>query len=623
MSAPRNARAASDHQVMVYGGGVAALGCALELAARGCAVDLIGPTAPERWPCLSAGGINTGRDPERLYRETIACGGYLAPRAPVRAMAVAAAELVRWLTAIGVPFARDEAGELALRRLAGASAADAAFVDGQTAAQITHALAGQVGPWSRPADTEPTPGTIRRRGPAALVALVRDDDGRCTGTVVQDLVTMEMEALPADAVVLAVAGPERMFGSPSGLCPESATAVALQAGAVFANADLVQLHPATLTVGERLYPLSSAIVAESGRFWVPRETEERRRPRDVPKPQRDFFLQSAHPGVGDQIPADLAARAVARVCWAEQRGIYDPQEDTHRPLVFLDISHLPEATLAARLGAEATACGLLTGTELSAGPLAVAAGATLSLGGLWVDHAVNDDGALDDDSPRNHSTSIPGLYAASGAGSLYHGCCRLGGNGLLADLFGARLTARAVLAHGRQSGRADPDEAALDAAVSEAAEGYAALLDRADDEAGRTPAELAARLRAAMSKLLLTEPAAERVALAREAVDKLAAQAARACPDDWCGHANRGAPVLRELEHMLALAEVVVASAAARLDDGSDEPQTVLVRRGDEGVATLQRFVRSVDGQAVTIGRTIAPGDLPPAPRRYAEEESP
>lgn len=614
----------AGRRVLVYGGGIAALMSALQLASRGLAVDLVGPAPAERWPALSEGGINTGADADRLYRETIRCGGYLAQRSAVRAMADEAAGLVRWLASIGVPFQRDDAGDLALRRLDGATEADAAFVDGQTAAQITHALAGQVARVSSSPGAEPAAGAIRRRQPSALVALVLDGDGRCSGCVVHDLVSMDMVALAADAVVLATAGPERMFGSPSGLCPESAAAVALAAGAVFANADLVQLHPATLAVPEgRLYVLSSTIRAETGRFWVPREAEEQRRPRDIPKSQRDYFLADAHPGFADLVPDDLAARAVGRICWSDQRGVYDPKGRARRPAVYLDISHLPAATVDDRLGPEATACERLTGTALAEGPLEVTAGATLSLGGLWVDHAVDDDGQLDHDSPRNHSTSIRGLYAASGAGCLYHGGCRLGGNGLLADLHGARLTARAVVAHCEGQEAVDPEAPVLAEARDQAAADYAELLDRPDDADGRTPAELAARLRTAMSKLLLTEPTADLVALAGEAVEKLKQQASLACPDDWCEQANRGAPALRELGHMLRLAEVLVTSAQARLDDEPKAPQTVLVRLDGDAVEVLESVTGTTDRGEIVITRAIDPGDLPLEPRRYADEVAP
>ncbi len=616
-------------QVLVYGGGVAGLMTALELASSGVTVDLVGPVPAGRWPSLSEGGINTGSDAETLYRQTIACGGYLAPRPPVRHLATEADSLVRWLTSIGVPFGRDEAGALALRRLDGAEEPGAAFVGGQTVAQITHALEGQVARLSRspvappgPRPDQP-PGVIVRHEHFELVALALDDDQRCIGCIVQDLVSMDMLALPADAVVLATGGPEVMFGSPGGLCAESAAAVAFEAGAVFANADLVQLHPATITIPEgRRFVLSSAIRGETGRFWVPRDAEDVRIPRDIPRADRDYFLATSHPGFGDLVPDDIAARAVERICRSEMRGVYDRKQRCNRPVVYLDISHLPEAAVADRLGSEAVACQRLTGIDPAQRPLEVTAAATLSLGGIWVDFEATPDGSLAADSPRNHSTSIEGLYAASGVGHCYHGGCRMGGNGLLADLLGGRLTGRAVQAYCDDQPAVDRSDRRFTEAADQAAAHYAALLARPDTEDGRTPAELTVRLRAAMGKLLTSEPSDELVGLARKAVAQLSAQAAQACPEDWCEQANRGAPALRDLLRMLRLAELVVESATARLAIDQPAPRTVLARSAGDSIDVIDSFSHCRGGQEVDIDGAIDPADLPPAPRRYANDHT-
>jgi succinate dehydrogenase / fumarate reductase flavoprotein subunit len=623
--APKSA----PRRVLVYGGGVAALMTALELAHRGLAVDLVGPAPARCWPSLSEAGINTGSDAEALYRQTIACGGYLAPRPPVRQMAIEADSLVCWLASIGVPFQRDETGALARRRLDGAVEADAAFVEGQTAAQIAHALEGQVARLSEPpaedgkARGDTGAGLIRRYEPYDLLALALDDDQRCIGCITQDLVSMDLVALAADAVVLAAGGPELMFGSPSRICTESAAAVALEAGAVFANADLVQRHPATITMPEgRRYVLSSAIRAESGRFWVPRDEQDVRIAGDIPKAERDYFLAQDHPGFGDLVPDDIAARAVQRICRSERRGVYDRQQRSPMPVVYLDISHLPEATVADRLGSEAVACRRLTGIDPAKAPLQVTAAATLSLGGLWADFEPDSDGGLADPSPRNHSTSIQGLYAASGVGHLYHGCCRMGGNGLLVDLLGGRLTARAVEAYCDTHPVVDPEDGALSEAADQAAARYAALLDRPDDPEARTPAELGMRLRAAMDRLLTDEPSDELVELARKAVGELSDQATRCCPDDWCEQANRGAPMLRDLLHMLRFAELVVESTAARLAHNRTTPQTVLARFDGAAIEALDSFSHSRAGEVVEIDGAIDPADLPPASRRYRDEKA-
>ena len=54
------------------------------------------------------------------------------------------------------------------------------------------------------------------------------------------------------------------------------------------------------------------------------------------------------------------------------------------------------------------------------------------------------------DSPRQHSTSISGLYAAGEACHEYHGAHALAGNRALADIHGGQSAARGVLGYRAQ-----------------------------------------------------------------------------------------------------------------------------------------------------------------------------
>ena len=68
-----------------------------------------------------------------------------------------------------------------------------------------------------------------------------------------------------------------------------------------------------------------------------------------------------------------------------------------------------------------------------------------SMGGLWVDYEATPDGLLDRGSPRNHMTSIPGLYAVGEADYQYHGANRIGANSLLSCVFSGLVAGPATL----------------------------------------------------------------------------------------------------------------------------------------------------------------------------------
>ena len=74
---------------------------------------------------------------------------------------------------------------------------------------------------------------------------VLDDNGVCRGCVVQDMVTMEVRALPCDALIIASGGLGLIFGrsTMSMACTGSAASRTYQAGARYANGEFMQVHP--------------------------------------------------------------------------------------------------------------------------------------------------------------------------------------------------------------------------------------------------------------------------------------------------------------------------------------------------------------------------------------------
>ena len=441
---------------VVYGGGPAALMAAHELAAAGLQVALVGPVRAAAWPVIPEGGLDDGSAPEASFRDTLRGGDFLAARAPVRAMCESAAATVAWLEELGVPFLRDPRAdrqrERRRRQLEGTSEARGCFAEARTVAITASTLDRALTQHAE---------RVTRLERHSLVALAKDNDGAVVGAVFEDEHRGELVAVACAAFVLASGGLEKTFApSPAALATESALAVAMRAGAVLANLELVAPAIALSRDGGDTAPrrlLAGSLRGEGARVWMPMHADEARPGREVPSDERTYLTPSPRAEDARAVPPDHdLARAVppdhelARAmldAHARGHGVWDRSRQELRPLAYLDLCHFPEGHLRERLGTELDVIQRLTGVAPYREPVLVCPTLVGRLGGAWVDFAIDTSGSMQLDSPRTHATSVAGLYAAGGVCHAYHGAGRIGGNGLLADLFGGRAAARGVLAY--------------------------------------------------------------------------------------------------------------------------------------------------------------------------------
>jgi succinate dehydrogenase / fumarate reductase flavoprotein subunit len=369
-------------------------------------------------------------------------------------MAHDAPAIIHMLDRMGVMFNRTPEGNLDFRRFGGTLYHRTAFAGATTGQQLLYALDEQV---RRHEDS----GRVRKHEFWEYLGMVRHG-GRCAGIVAADLHTMAVHTFPADAVVLAVGGPGLVFGRSTNSTANtgSAAASAYREGAHYANGEFIQVHPTAIPGADKLRLMSESARGEGGRVWVPRAKGDSRTAGEIPEAERWYFLEEKYPRYGNLVPRDIGARELYDVCVNQEMGVGGEL------MVYLDVSHIPRQELDRKLGGILEIYETFVGEDPRDVPMKIFPAVHYSMGGLWCDYESTGDGLLDLESPRNHSTNIPGLYAIGECEYQYHGANRLGANALLSCIFSGRVGGPAAVRHVQGMERREVPESAYREAQS-------------------------------------------------------------------------------------------------------------------------------------------------------------
>ncbi|NRD46635.1 succinate dehydrogenase flavoprotein subunit [Corallococcus exiguus] len=427
----------------VVGGGLAGLMTTIKLAEAGHQVDVLSLVPVKRSHSVCAqGGINgavntkgEGDHPDIHVKDTLRGGDFLAEQVSVKGMCYAAPGIIYLLDRMGVTFNRTPEGLLDFRRFGGTLHNRTAFAGATTGQQLLYALDEQV----RRYEAE---GKVTKYEYWEWLGTVKDESGRCIGSVAMDLRTMEIRTFPAEAVCLATGGPGIVFGRSTNSIINTGTAAgrAYIEGALYANGEFIQVHPTSIPGEDKLRLMSESVRGEGGRVWVPRKKGDTRNPRDIAESERWYFLEEKYPKYKNLVPRDVATREIFMVCRDLGLGLGG------RDGVYLDVTHIPAKTLDAKIKGVMEIYEKFVGDDPRHTPMVIFPGMHYSMGGLHVSFEADSRTQTPlDGSPVNQSTRIPGLYAAGEADSAFHGANRLGANSLLSCIYSGMIGGPAMV----------------------------------------------------------------------------------------------------------------------------------------------------------------------------------
>ena len=387
-------------KVLIIGSGISGLSCAISCAYRGIQVILVSPFPSERsQSVLAAGGINAvltdedGDSIEQHIKDTLKGGCFIAGEKAVTGLCSAAPDIVRWLESLGAVFSRDSEGNISRRSFGGQTYPRTNYAGTATGKQIVTALVME----ARRLEGK---GLIERRFWNDFYGvLIRDKV--CYGALIYNEATRTVEAVTADAVVIATGGQNALFGKTTGStqCDGYTAGKLFSQGVDLKNLEFIQYHPTTIETDQKKMLISEAARGEGGRLFYEDDGK------------RVYFMEELYGPKGNLMPRDIVSK-----------HIYETGRQ-----VYLDVSFLGKDKIMDRIPEIYDLCMKYRNIDISEKPIPVVPSVHFFMGGIAVD--------------LRHRTNIRNLYAVGECASMYHGANRIGGNSLLAAVYSGRVAA--------------------------------------------------------------------------------------------------------------------------------------------------------------------------------------
>lgn len=382
--------------VVIVGGGLAGLFCALKLAPRPVTVLAAAPIGYGASSAWAQGGVaaamSEGDTPEKHLADTIVAGAGTVDEKIARLMVTEGPGRILDLLEYGVPFDRDLEGKLALSREAAHSERRIVRVKGDMAGKaIMEALVAAV---------RNTPSIRVMEG---YVVEELQTEGRYVSGVVArpDAGQSKKRVLfPARAVVLCSGGVGHLYAVTTNPAEArgAGTGMAAKAGAIIADPEFVQFHPTAINVGLDPAPLATEALRGDGATLINAAGHR--------------FMTDIHPDA-ELAPRDIVARGIFAEVKSGRGAFLDCRQAVG--------SHFPD--MFPTVYASCMAAGIDPVTQ----PIPVIPAVHYHMGGVLTD--------------ADGRTSLDGLWAAGEVTSTgVHGANRLASNSLLeAVVFAGRI----------------------------------------------------------------------------------------------------------------------------------------------------------------------------------------
>lgn len=407
--------------VNIIGAGLAGLSAAISLAKSGIACNLISNFPSERAQSVMAeGGINGALNTmgeedntENHFEDTMRAGCYIADEAMVRGLTGNAPGIIRYLSSIGVPFNLKK-NIIQQRNFGGQKKKRTAYAKSSTGKVIMTALIDEVRRYE-------ALGLIRRYYHHEFLRLRLENNGKtCKGVEIRDSYTDKFYYIEGK-VILASGGFAGVFkGLTTGTTANTGdvTAKVFSQGVRLGNLEMIQYHPTTIGIADKVCLVSEAARGEGGRLFIYKNNE------------KWFFMEEKYPELKNLMPRDVVSREM-----------YFVSRDNENAQVYLDMTGLSKEVWSERLPDLREEIIHYLGIDPKNKPIPVSPGIHYFMGGIDVD--------------IEHKTNVESLFAAGECCLAYHGANRLGGNSLLGAIYGGRKAAETVIALTHNEGKSD------------------------------------------------------------------------------------------------------------------------------------------------------------------------
>jgi len=574
---------AASHDVLLVGGGGAGLRAAIAIAETNPRLDVavVSKVYPMRSHTVSAEGGAAGviaEDDsldEHAY-DTISGGDWLGDQDAIEAFVAEAPRELLQLEHWGCPWSRRPDGRIAVRPFGGMRKQRTWFAADKTGFHMLHALF----------QTSLKYDEVTRYDEWFVTRLLVDD-GRVQGVIAVELMSGQVQAITAKAVVLATGGCGKVFPftTNANINTGDGMSLAYRAGAPLKDMEMVQYHPTGL-------PFTGILITEAARseggYLVNKDGYRYLQDYDLGTPSPTPVLRSMELG-----PRDRLSQAFVHEV-EKGRTVDSP----YGPIVHLDLRHLGEKVIEAKLPMVRELCLQYERIDPVTELVPVRPVVHYMMGGVHTD--------------IQGATPVAGLYAAGETACVsINGANRLGSNSLPELLvFGARAgkaaASYAASAPGPSSAvaaQAHDERRRLDALIGQGGtERVAALRD-----------EMQATMEDAAG-IYRTGPG---MAKGADALGELQERMAGVRVSDTSRAFNTELVAALELANMLDVAETMLQSGLHREESRGAHQRTDFPARDDERFLTHTLVHRNADGSSRVEQLPVTITRWPPGERKY------